>query len=365
MPEQIPVDVLRRCLAHARHGFTIVDTRLPDLPLIYVNDAFEQMSGYSRAELLGRNCRLLQGADRRQAAVKAIRVALAAGLPVRVTLRNYRKDGTLFWNDLSLTPLFDAHGELTHYIGVQEDVTHLRREQARVLRYQRQLQALAQRLIRTEAAERKKFAGEVHDQVGQTLALCRMQLAELTRDLGGPAAPPALGAVCRLVESALQEARGLMAELSTPLLRELGLAAALQSLGEQLGPRYGLAVTVCVEIGRKLVGAEVAELVFRSARELVINVGKHAAAKAVELSLVREGGELVLSVRDDGRGFRTRRQVEPSDGGFGLLSIRERAGYHGGGLTVTSRLGKGTRVVLRLPLAAQRRRRVTGGGTEG
>ena len=94
-------------------------------------------------------------------------------------------------------------------------------------------------------------------------------------------------------------------------------------------------------------------------------MGKHAAAKAVELSLVREGGELVLSVRDDGRGFRTRRQVEPSDGGFGLLSIRERAGYHGGGLTVTSRLGKGTRVVLRLPLAAQRRRRVTGGGTEG
>ena len=357
MPNLLPVEVLRRCLSHARHGFTIADARQPDLPLVYVNQAFEQMTGYSREELLGRNCRLMQRADRRQAGVKIIRAARAKGQSVRVTLRNYRKDGTLFWSDLSLTPLFDEKGELTHYIGVQEDVTLLRKEQARILRYQRQLHALAQRLIRTEEAERHKLACEVHDQVGQTLALCRIQLGELARDLGGPHAPPAVVAVCQLVDTALQEARGLMAELSPPLLRELGLAVALQNLGEQLARRYALAVTVCAELGRKPVPEERAQLVLRAARELVTNAGKHAAAQSVHVSLKHEGDELVLTVHDDGRGFRPRRQVEAADGGFGLLSIRERAVHMGGGLTVASRLGKGTRVVLSLPLAKKPRRR--------
>ncbi|MCS6242342.1 MAG: PAS domain-containing protein [Opitutus sp.] len=356
MPHHIPIEVLRRCLGHARHGFTVVDARLPDQPLVYVNQAFEAMSGYSRDELIGRNCRLMQGTDRKQAGIKTIRAAREAGQPIRVTLRNYRKDGTLFWNDLSLTPIFDERGVLTHYIGVQADVTHLRKERARILRHQRQLQVLAERLIRTEAAERQKLACEVHDQVGQTLALCSMQLGELTRDLGGAQVPPALGVVCGLVEAALKEARGLMAELSPPLLRELGLEAALQNLGEQQAQRFGLVVRVNFEIGRKPVPEKVAQLVFRSARELLINVGKHAAAQVVQVGLKLEAGELVLTVEDDGKGFRTPRQVEAADGGFGLLSIRERAVYMGGGLKVRSSVGKGARVVLRLPLAQKRRR---------
>lgn len=355
MPHLIPIEVLQRCLSHARHGFTIVDARQPDQPLVYVNKAVEELTGYSREELIGRNCRLLQGKDRKQAGLKLIRAARAAGRPVRVTLRNYRKDGTRFWCDLSLTPITDEQGVLTHYIGVQEDVTHQRKVQARILRHQRQLQVLAERLIRTEAAERQKLACEVHDQVGQTLALCRMQLGELKRDLGMAEVPPALAAVCGLVESALQEARGLMAELSPPLLCELGLAAALQNLGDQQAQRFGIAVQVSAEIGRKPVAEKVAQLVFRSARELLINVGKHAAAQMVQVCLKLEAGELVLTVEDDGKGFRTRRQVEAADGGFGLLSIRERAVHMGGGLKVSSREGKGTRVVLRLPLAQKYR----------
>jgi len=195
----------------------------------------------------------------------------------------------------------------------------------------------------------------VHDQVGQTLALCRIQLGELTRDIGGKEVPPALGAVCCLVEAALKEARGLMAELSPPLLREMGLDAALQNLGELKAQRFGLVVRVSAEIGRKPVPEKVAQLVFRSARELLINVGKHAAAQVVQVALEVEAGDLVLTVEDDGKGFRTRRQVEAADGGFGLLSIRERAVYMGGGLKVRSRVGNGTRVVLRLPLTQKRR----------
>lgn len=114
-------------------------------------------------------------------------------------------------------------------------------------------------------------------------------------------------------------------------------------------------VRVSVGLDRKPLPEKITQLVFRSARELVINVGKHAAAQVVQVGLHVEAGELVLTVEDDGKGFRTRRQVEAADGGFGLWSIRERAVYMGGGLKVSSRVGKGTHVVLRLPLAPKRR----------
>lgn len=350
MPNSVPIEVLRRCLAHVRHGLTIADARLPDLPLIYVNQAFEAMTGYSSAELVGRNCRLLQRDDRRQAGVKTLRAARASNQPARVTLRNYRKDGTLFWSDLSLTPIFDEQGQLTHYIGLQEDVTQQRQERAKILSYQRRLRVLAQRLIDMEAAERNKIAEEVHDQMAQTLALCRMQLSQLASELGNQTSRAKAEEIRGLVETALSEARGLIAELSAPLLRELGLVAALHNVAERLAKRYALAVQIDAEIGHTPVPDTVAHLVFRAARELVTNVGKHAAAQSVQLSLTRKDRDLVLTVVDDGKGLLTRQHVELGVGGFGLMSVRERAVYLGGALTVSHPVGKGTRVVLSLPL---------------
>ncbi|MCS6836657.1 MAG: PAS domain S-box protein [Anaerolineae bacterium] len=104
-------------------GVTIADMTLPDQPLIYVNPTFCDISGYDPGEVIGRNCRLLQANDRDQEAVCVMREAIRAGREVRVRLRNYRKDGTLFWNELRLSPIFDLGGQLTHYVGIQMDVT--------------------------------------------------------------------------------------------------------------------------------------------------------------------------------------------------------------------------------------------------
>lgn len=117
-----------RALASASEGITISDPSLPDNPLIYVNSGFEAMTGYAAAEVLGRNCRFLQGHDTGRAAADEIRRAIAASRPCVVELLNYRKDGSTFWNRLSITPVRDATGKTTHYIGVQSDIT--RRKEA-------------------------------------------------------------------------------------------------------------------------------------------------------------------------------------------------------------------------------------------
>ncbi len=116
-----------RALESASQGIIITDAGRPDHPVIYANPAFERLTGYPRAEVLGRNGRFLQGAGTDPAAVAELRRAVREGRPCSVELLNYRKDGTPFWNALSLAPVRDAGGRLTHFVGVHTDVTERRR----------------------------------------------------------------------------------------------------------------------------------------------------------------------------------------------------------------------------------------------
>ncbi|NBC47258.1 MAG: PAS domain-containing protein [Gammaproteobacteria bacterium] len=122
-PGMIPL-VLSQILDHCVNGVTLSDPDLPDNPIVYANDVFERMTGYSQDEIIGRNCRFLQGDDHDQPELAEIRAALTEQRPVEVTLRNYRKDGSLFYNRLSIRPLLDPDGAVIYYLGVQYDVTN-------------------------------------------------------------------------------------------------------------------------------------------------------------------------------------------------------------------------------------------------
>ncbi|MFQ1004206.1 EAL domain-containing protein [Modestobacter sp. SSW1-42] len=145
--------LLRRALAAVGTGITIVDLRLPDQPLVYVNPAFEQLTGYPAAGVLGRNCRFLQLPDTDPTAVGRLRAAIDAGEEVREVLLNRRADGSTWWNECHLTPVTDDDGQVVQYIGIQADVTArveaeraLVAEQERTRRYEAQLARLGAEL---------------------------------------------------------------------------------------------------------------------------------------------------------------------------------------------------------------------------
>ena len=115
--------LLLQLVENAQEGIVVAEKEGQDTILIYVNPAFEQLTGYEAEEILYQDCRFLQGDDTEQDAVKVIRSAIDAQKPVRTILKNYRKDGTVFWNELSVTPFFDEIDELTYYIGIQKNVT--------------------------------------------------------------------------------------------------------------------------------------------------------------------------------------------------------------------------------------------------
>ena len=121
-PGLIP-QILSKILDSSVNGITLADPDQEDMPIVYANKSFEIMTEYTQEEIIGKNCRFLQGSDRNQEARFELRSAIESFQPVEVTIRNYRKSGELFYNHLALTPLFDSEGRLMYYLGVQYDVT--------------------------------------------------------------------------------------------------------------------------------------------------------------------------------------------------------------------------------------------------
>ncbi|ADE13559.1 PAS sensor protein [Nitrosococcus halophilus Nc 4] len=115
--------VLSQILDSCVNGVSLTDPDQEDNPLVYVNEAFEKITGYKKEEILGKNCRFLQGNDRDQEEVKRLREAIQNRVPIEVDIRNYKKNGELFYNHLAVNPVFDQDGNLLYFLGIQYDVT--------------------------------------------------------------------------------------------------------------------------------------------------------------------------------------------------------------------------------------------------
>jgi len=211
---QVPLALKDRALSVAVEGITIADIRQPDQPLIYANDGFERLTLYPVADVIGNNCRFLQGPDTDPSIVDEIRNAIHERKECTVEILNYRKDGKSFWNRLSLSPVRDESGETTHYIGVQSDVTARRRAEEALrkanrdleianLQMKRDLEAAAKiqrALLPTTLPKSERFSFSWLFQPSEELAgdtlnvfkLGRNQIAFYTLDVSGHGVPAAL-----------------------------------------------------------------------------------------------------------------------------------------------------------------------------
>ena len=146
-----------QAIAASINGIVIADAREPEMPIIYVNPAFERLTGYAAQEVVGRNCRFLQANDREQPALKELRSALREGGSCTVVLANYRKDGTLFWNELSISPIYDSEETLTHFVGIQMDITERKQAQEALHDQQEQTEKLLLNILPEPIAERLRL----------------------------------------------------------------------------------------------------------------------------------------------------------------------------------------------------------------
>ena len=248
--------------------------------------------------------------------------------------------------------MLDDQGIPSAARGTTEDITKRKLVEQQIMEYQQQLQSLASQLTLTEERERRRIATELHDQVGQTLAFARMRLASAGKATSDAQREAILDDVSQSLRQAIGDTRDLVFDLSSPLMNELGLAAALSEwLEEQVGKRHGLQTEFIHDGQRLLLDDDMRAMLFRSGRELLTNVVKHAQAKRVTVRLEYEGTLVRIVVEDDGVGFDVDAMPEAMEreGGFGLFSIQERMADLGGSLEITSEPGQGCTAILTAP----------------
>ena len=223
-----------------------------------------------------------------------------------------------------------------------------------LLHTQVRLRTMAQTLTLTEQRERKRMAGELHDYLAQLLVLGKMKLSEMQAQIQSRGGPVAAGfqEIDQTLTKALDYTRTLMAELSPPMLHELGLPTALKWLADQM-KKHRLTVDVRVGASELPLTENQAILLFHSVRELLINATKHAGTNKATLTLDVADHMLRIAVQDQGEGFNTDSlELKQPGQQFGLFSIKERMEELGGWLRVESTPGKGTTVTLGLPLTS-------------
>jgi len=263
-----------------------------------------------------------------------------------------RKDGTettCLWANFQL-----PDGNI---ISLGQDITKRRQADQELQRYQQRLKSLAVQLTIAEEQERRRIAAELHDHVGQSLALTRLQLAAVSKNLPFSEEQQAqVEDISQSLLEAIKDTRQLIFDLSSPSLNEIGLAAAIAEWSDQkIAKKHGLQIEVVDHAPELQLDTDLRALLFRTVRELLANVLKHSRAKFVSTTLEATANQLTITIQDDGVGFDTEFTMQRgrSNGGFGLFSIQERMSDLGGKFEIVSRPGNGCVTTLLVPIQGQ------------
>jgi signal transduction histidine kinase len=241
----------------------------------------------------------------------------------------------------------------TQEIDLKRELIERQKAEKKVVDDQKQLRRLGLELLLAEERERRRVAAGLHDEIGPGLALASIELQELQAlECSGDEVRRRLGDIRERIDHTITTIRSLNFELSSPVLYTLGLAAALQNLGEWFQKRNGFQFHFRATRQLKQLPNGSTVLLYRIVRELLRNIEKHAHAHTVTLSMARARDQIQITVEDDGVGFDPSRagQCFTPTGGYGLFSITEQIGHIGGRLKVKSSMGKGCRVVVAAPL---------------
>jgi PAS domain S-box-containing protein len=343
-PQTVQIRLQAEAISHLAEGVIITEgSDWSESTIVFVNRAMRRITGYAAAELIRRPRRILFGKDSNRDVLNRINQKLSTGESCQVEVVNYRKDGTAYDAELSIVPLSSSTGGKT-FVSIHRDITERKNAERQLEQYRRSLQRMSSELMLAEEVERERLAEDLHDSLGQALFRARIKLDQVSSRV------PEFGEIAKDLEDVCKTVNSLTFELSPPVLRQLGAKAALKWLARHITDRYDVTVQVKDDDRAVALDPRIAVVLFRSVRELVINVAKHAQSKFATISLKALRHRFQIEVEDRGKGFDLAEQTgHVEKGHFGLFSVRERIEYLGGSFKIVSTLGKGTRVTITVP----------------
>ncbi len=321
-----------------------------DEKIVFVNGNIKNMFGYDPAELVDRKLQILIPPPAREKHKSHHRSYFkhlqSRPMGIGLDLEALRKDGTTFPVEIGLSAIESSEGELA--IAFVSDISERRRLEESAKTHAKEMQALAASLFTAQEEERRRVSRELHDQICQ-------QLASLAIEMGGlgvePSLPEDLQSRLKILQQRVvkvsDQTRHLAYELHSSVLDDLGLVASLQDLAQDFSRRSGIPVKLSHHSLSAKLPREIASCVYRVTQESLENISKHSQARHVGISLTIRRKIIRLLVTDDGVGFHP--EAAKGRGGLGLIGMEERVRLVKGKLSITARLGHGTRIALEIP----------------
>ncbi len=323
-------------------------TLAPEGTILYCNKRFAEMLDTSPDKVMGSSIyRFMAGGER-----SGFESAVQKG-----EWTNSKMEFSFKREDQRLTPVWVSlnalRGQDTPMVCmVVTDLTDRKQAEEKIGLYQNQLRALASELALAEERERKRLAAELHDRIGQNLALAKIKLSGLLHsdDPSGLICP--LSEVVEMLEKTIQETHSLIFEISPPVLYQVGFEAAVDWLADHFQEQYGIQIDLKIYKRPKKLREDLRIVLFQAIRELLVNIIKHSQASRAKILMSYQRSDLRILVQDNGLGFAPDEQ-QGTKKGFGLFYIRERLHHLGGDVQIDSSPGKGTNVTLIIPQPIQ------------
>jgi PAS domain S-box-containing protein len=316
---------------------------------VYVNPAYTTMFGMSEQEALSRELgEGWYGGIGVQVYEDMLRSVMATGVRAESSMTWKKPGATPAHYIFHIVPEYDMDGTVSHVLTIGRDITPIKEAERSLQESRSQLRELAARQHTAREDERKHIARELHDDLRQFLTALRMSVSLLRVRFGqdNPALTAHAKGMTELVDRNIQVVRNVAASLR-PVALDMGIQPALEWLVDDFAAHAGIAATLLVEDDTIVLDEDSETTLFRIVQESLTNVARHAGASQVTVTLDSTGEVCLVTVQDDGVGFNPARIRKTS---LGLLGMRERVWMVGGDIEIDSAPGKGTTVVVRVPL---------------
>lgn len=283
-------------------------------------------------------------------------------LPVNFESYIKSKNGEQKLISWSNTSIKDKQGIVQSYILSGIDITDLKRAQEKLIDYQNQQRLLTAELSIVEERERKRIAEDLHDRIVQTLAVAKIKLGELYKKYFENDISNTICSLQNQIQSAIDDTRNLIVDLSPPILHQLGFEAAVEALIDDFRKEHHFEIDFINDNQSVSLSEELSIFLYKAIRELLFNIVKHSQASTVTIELEREDQFFTIRVKDNGVGFDMNKNgsFNWKSGGFGLFNLKERLIQQHGMIDIKSNPGDGTQVIIKTPVRSASSRKHPG-----
>ncbi|MFT3752649.1 MAG: PAS domain S-box protein [Paludibacter sp.] len=327
----------------------------PDGIIEYVNPRVVHLTGFSANELINENTRIFGSGEKTKKEYTKLWQTIKSGKIWSGEFHNKKKDGELYWESATISPIFDNGGQITHFLSIKEDITDRKRAETALNKSEELLRKFASHLQNVREEEKVALAREIHDDLGQTLVALKIDMGLLKNKIvrfnahdDSKNILEGFDNIVNMIDKTIKTARRIMSGLRPELLEINGFAGAASSYLREFEDRHQITCEFISETSGVQMSSQQSLVFFRILQESLSNIAKHSKATSVKIHFRNEPNKLILEIIDNGIGFD--KNSSGRQDSYGMIGMKERAVLLNGELDIASEIGKGSCIRVEIPL---------------